>query len=201
MNNTDWFNYIENNKLILIDFIGNFHPYYGNNYKFKITAQSAEKARLCVVENILKDEELTDPIDKFLSGIEQKDVSLVYSILDSTWFGVPETTSCWSISGFKEAVDLLENISVETYKIPSGEVTNLPLLKKIATTNKKVLLSSVMSSWSELDRAIDTLKSNGCSNLILLQCTSEYPCPPNESGLNVICVFSNELCKYPLLPS
>jgi sialic acid synthase SpsE len=90
-------------------------------------------------------------------------------------------------SPFSEAaVDLLEDVGVASYKIPSGEVTNLPLLEKIATLNKPVLLSSGMSSWNELDAAFATLKDNGCKNIIVLQCTSAYPCPPEKAGLNVL---------------
>jgi N,N'-diacetyllegionaminate synthase len=85
-----------------------------------------------------------------------------------------------------EAVELLEAVGLSVYKIPSGEVTNLPLLERIAKTGGKVLLSSGMSSWAELDRAVETLRANGCGELVVLQCTSEYPCPPSESGLNVL---------------
>ena len=85
-----------------------------------------------------------------------------------------------------EAVDLLEEVGVSAYKIASGEVNNIPLLEKIAKTGKRVLLSSGMSSWAELDGAVETLQSNGCKELIVLQCTSEYPCPPEQSGLNVL---------------
>lgn len=85
-----------------------------------------------------------------------------------------------------EAVDLLETVGMDTYKIASGEVNNIPLLEKIAKIGKRVLLSSGMSSWCELDEAVETLQSNGCKDLIVLQCTSEYPCPPEQSGLNVI---------------
>ena len=85
-----------------------------------------------------------------------------------------------------EAVDLLESIGVNAYKIASGEVTNLPLLAKIAGTGKSVLLSSGMSSWSELDEAVETLTNFGCRDLVILQCTSEYPCPPEAAGLNVM---------------
>lgn len=85
-----------------------------------------------------------------------------------------------------EAVDLLEEVGISTYKIASGEVNNIPLLEKIAATGKRVLLSSGMSSWVEIDKAVETLQSNGCKELVVLQCTSEYPCPPEESGLNVI---------------
>lgn len=85
-----------------------------------------------------------------------------------------------------EAVDLLEEIGVNTYKIPSGEVNNLPLLERIARARKKVLLSSGMSSWAEIDEAVRTLKGNGCDDLTVLQCTSEYPCPAEQSGLNIL---------------
>lgn len=85
-----------------------------------------------------------------------------------------------------DAVDLLSSIGVKTYKIASGEVTNLPMLKKIAQTKKAVLLSSGMSTWAELDRAVKELTENGCSDLTVLQCTSDYPCLPENSGLNVL---------------
>lgn len=85
-----------------------------------------------------------------------------------------------------EAVDLLEEVGVKSYKIASGEVTNLPLLIKIAHTRKKLLLSSGMSSWIELDEAVDTLRESGCGELILLQCTSDYPCLPENAGLNIL---------------
>jgi N-acetylneuraminate synthase len=85
-----------------------------------------------------------------------------------------------------EAVDLLEAVGVRAYKIPSGEVTNIPLLEKVARTGKRVLLSSGMSTWEELDAAVASLKANGTKDLTLLQCTSRYPCPPEESGLNLM---------------
>lgn len=84
-----------------------------------------------------------------------------------------------------EAVDLLEKIDISYYKIPSGEISNIPLLERIAQTEKPVLLSSGMSSWEELDDAVRILKNVG-TEIILLQCTSMYPCPPEKVGLNVI---------------
>lgn len=84
-----------------------------------------------------------------------------------------------------EAVELLESIGMERYKIPSGEVTNLPFLEAIARTGKPVILSSGMSSWDELDAAVATITRNH-SNLTILQCTTEYPCPPENVGLNVM---------------
>ncbi len=84
-----------------------------------------------------------------------------------------------------EAVELLEEVGVEAYKIPSGEVTNLPLLEAAARTGKPVILSSGMSSWEELDAAVNTIL-RCTSRLTLLQCTSEYPCPYEQVGLNVM---------------
>jgi N,N'-diacetyllegionaminate synthase len=85
-----------------------------------------------------------------------------------------------------EAIDLLEKVGVSAFKIPSGEVTNLPLLERAAQTGKRVILSSGMSSWEELDQAVTTLREHGCKDLYVLQCTSEYPCPPERAGMNLM---------------
>jgi N-acetylneuraminate synthase len=83
------------------------------------------------------------------------------------------------------AVDLLEKLGVKRYKIGSGEVSNLLLLDKIAYTGKPVILSSGMSSYEELDRAVELLKKHNCYYSIL-QCTTAYPTKPEQWGLNVI---------------
>lgn len=83
-----------------------------------------------------------------------------------------------------EAVDLLEEVGVEAYKVPSGEVTNIPLLDRIAKTGKPTILSSGMNDWAELDSAMAALKPGG--PITILQCASAYPCPPERVGLNLI---------------
>jgi N-acetylneuraminate synthase len=83
-----------------------------------------------------------------------------------------------------EAVDLLEQVGIAAYKIPSGEVSNIPLLERIARTGKPVLLSSGMSNWKELDLAVLVVR-DACPTTIM-QCSSAYPCPPDRVGLNVI---------------
>jgi N,N'-diacetyllegionaminate synthase len=82
------------------------------------------------------------------------------------------------------AVDLLEEIGACIYKVPSGEVSNLPLLEHLAAMGKPVLLSSGMSSWTELDKAVELLRDH--VELSVMQCTSAYPCPPEGAGLNVL---------------
>lgn len=84
-----------------------------------------------------------------------------------------------------DAVHLLEGIGTTTYKVGSGEVTNIPMLRALAETGKPILLSSGMSTWAELDEAVEVIR--GCHNrLTLLQCTSEYPCAYEDVGLNVM---------------
>lgn len=83
------------------------------------------------------------------------------------------------------AVDLLENLEVKRYKIGSGEVTNYLMLEKIARTGKPIILSSGMSSFQELDEAVNLIQRFG-NDLSILQCTTSYPTPPERIGLNVI---------------
>ncbi len=87
-----------------------------------------------------------------------------------------------------QAVDLLESTDIAAYKIPSGEVTNLPYLEYIAGKGKPVILSSGMSNMVELEKAISLIRKFN-QDVILLQCTSEYPCPYEEVGLNLIKEF------------
>lgn len=84
-----------------------------------------------------------------------------------------------------EAVDLLGLASPDAWKVASGEVTNSPLLGRLAATDAPVLVSSGMSTWSELDAAVHGL-SRAAARVAVMQCTSEYPCPPEELGLHVI---------------
>ncbi|GGG27987.1 hypothetical protein GCM10011344_30980 [Dokdonia pacifica] len=83
------------------------------------------------------------------------------------------------------AVDLLEEIGIQRYKIGSGEVNNFLLLEKIAATGKPVIVSSGMSSFQELDETVAFLKDKNV-DFSILQCTTSYPTAPDQYGLNVI---------------
>ncbi len=87
-----------------------------------------------------------------------------------------------------EAFNMLEKINIDGYKIASGEITNIPLIERISKSNKKIFISSGMSSNKEINAAIKILKQNK-SDFVLMQCTSIYPCPPEKSGLNIISQF------------
>lgn len=84
-----------------------------------------------------------------------------------------------------EAVKRLETLGVDAIKIPSGEVTNIPFIEYIAQAKIPTIISSGMSSWDELKTCVDVFNRNECEYAIL-QCTSEYPCPPEKVGLNII---------------
>ena len=84
-----------------------------------------------------------------------------------------------------EAVELLERMGMPAWKIASGEVVNFPLLEKMLATQKPVLLSAGMSSWAEIDKVVAFFQKNNAA-LAIFQCTTSYPCPPEEIGLNVI---------------
>jgi N,N'-diacetyllegionaminate synthase len=84
-----------------------------------------------------------------------------------------------------EAVDCLESMGVKAYKIGSGEVSNLLLLERIASTRKPVIISSGMSSYEELDIAVALFRSKDIE-VAVLQCTTAYPTTPEQYGLNVI---------------
>lgn len=83
------------------------------------------------------------------------------------------------------AVDWLEEIGVKAYKIGSGEVNNLLMLQKIATTGKPIIISSGMSSFTELDQTVHFLNSKS-ANFSILQCTTSYPTQPEQYGFNVL---------------
>lgn len=84
------------------------------------------------------------------------------------------------------AVDLLESLDVEVYKIASLEIADIALLRRVARTGKPVILSNGASTPSDLDLAISTIRNEGNNNIIVLACTSSYPAPPEESNLRSI---------------
>ena len=84
------------------------------------------------------------------------------------------------------AVDFLESLNVPCYKIASFENTDWPLLKKIAATGKPVIMSTGVSRLADIDESVALLRQNGCSDLILLKCTSTYPASPENTNLLTI---------------
>jgi N-acetylneuraminate synthase len=87
-----------------------------------------------------------------------------------------------------EAVDLLERVGVAAWKVPSGETANTPMLDRMLATGLPILLSTGMSCLSEIDEAVQRVRKNQIP-LVIFQCTTAYPCPPEKVGLNLISSF------------
>lgn len=86
----------------------------------------------------------------------------------------------------ESAVDFLETLDVPLYKVASFENTDHPLLKKIAQTGKPVIMSTGVASVADIAQAVEVLHNNGCSQLVLLKCTSTYPASPQNTNLLTI---------------
>jgi pseudaminic acid synthase len=81
------------------------------------------------------------------------------------------------------AVDFLAELDVPCYKIASFELTDIPLITKAASMGKPLIMSTGMASLSEIELAVNTAKTAGCQDIILLKCTSTYPAQPSNTNL------------------
>lgn len=91
------------------------------------------------------------------------------------------------------SVKLLSKLGMQIFKIPSGEITNLPYLREIAGHQKKVILSTGMSNMNEVKAAVDVLKENGAADIILLHCNTQYPTPVSDVNLLAMVKMHEEL--------
>jgi N-acetylneuraminate synthase len=84
------------------------------------------------------------------------------------------------------AVDFLESLNVPCYKIASFENTDLPLIRRVAATGKPLIISTGMATLAELDETVRAARGAGCSDLILLKCTSTYPATAENTNILTI---------------
>lgn len=93
-----------------------------------------------------------------------------------------------------ESIDLLVELGINIFKVPSGEITNLPFLKKMAPFNYQIILSTGMSNMAEIKFALDILISNGTNkeNITVLHCNTEYPTPFEDVNLLAMLTIKNE---------
>ena len=95
------------------------------------------------------------------------------------WFA-----SCWD----EDSVDFIEQFTPPCYKVASASLTDDPLLKKIKSTKRPIILSTGMSTLEEIEAAINLLSTD---NLLIAHSTSTYPCPPEELNLRMIQTLQN----------
>ena len=94
-----------------------------------------------------------------------------------------------------ESIDLLSNLGLQIFKIPSGEITNLPYLRHIGSLGKRVILSTGMSNLGEVGDALDVLINSGTSknNITVLHANTMYPTPMEDVNLNAMLTIQKEL--------
>lgn len=92
-----------------------------------------------------------------------------------------------------KSIGLLKSYDVPIYKIPSGEITNLPYLVEIAKIGKPIILSTGMSTLEEVKNAVEILKQNGAGEITILHCNTEYPTPYEDVNLAAMLTIQREL--------
>jgi N,N'-diacetyllegionaminate synthase len=92
-----------------------------------------------------------------------------------------------------ESIDLLNRLGLEIFKIPSGEITNLPYLRKLGALKKRLILSTGMADLGEIEDALDVLTESGTSldKITVLHCNTEYPTPFEDVNLNAMLTIQN----------
>ena len=91
-----------------------------------------------------------------------------------------------------DSINFLNSLDMAIWKIPSGDITNLPLLIKIAKLNKPVILSTGMSTMDDIRDAINILRENGAGEISVLHCTTEYPAPFSDVNLKAMCTIKEK---------
>ncbi|MDG6250933.1 N-acetylneuraminate synthase [Methanocalculus sp.] len=86
----------------------------------------------------------------------------------------------------EESVDFLDRLGLPAFKIPSGEITNVLLLKKIAEKKKPIILSTGMATLGEVEEAVNYLRQHGAQEIMLLHCTTSYPAPIHSVNLRAM---------------
>jgi len=92
-----------------------------------------------------------------------------------------------------ESIDLLNRLGLEIFKIPSGEITNLPYLRKLGALKKRLILSTGMANLGEIEAALDGLTESGTplENITVLHCNTEYPTPFEDVNLRAMLTIRN----------
>ena len=162
---------------------------------------AAEAGADAVKIQVYRPDTITLPSDKPDFRIDRQNAwasyRTMYELYESAhtpYEWLPELFECASVHGIDlfgsvfddSAVDALEQFDVAAYKVAAPEVCDLPLLRKIASTGKPVLLSTGVATLEDIARAIDTLRSHGAGGIVLLKCSTAYPAPEDEVNLRTI---------------
>jgi N,N'-diacetyllegionaminate synthase len=126
------------------------------------------------------DESQYDMIKRLELGVEEHKLLMEYCKLKNIGF----LSSPFDLT----SIDLLNELGLETFKVPSGEIINLPYLRKLGGLNKNIILSTGMADLGEIEDALDVLVNSGTTkeNIIVLHCNTEYPTPYEDVNLKAM---------------
>ena len=144
----------------------------------KLVTVNAEKADYQIANTGNNDENQYDMIKKLELDYDKHQELMDYAISKNVMF----LSSAFDL----ESIDLLVDLDLSVFKIPSGEITNLPYLRKIALTKKPVILSTGMATLGEIEEALEVLKNNGTTDVTVLHCNTEYPTPMSDVNLTAM---------------
>ena len=143
----------------------------------KIVTQSAALATY-QEENITEDDSQFNMLKKLeLSYSEFREIQQYCIEIGIQFLSTPDE---------EDSLDFLSSLDLPFLKIGSGEVTNIPYLRKIGSKNKHVIISTGMSTLSDVETAYNTLIESGATSVDLLHCTTNYPCPMDEVNLKAM---------------
>lgn len=144
----------------------------------EVAADSAERAAYQQANEPQRDESQLEMIRRLELGYEEfRDISDYCRKK-----GITFLSSAFDL----DSVDFLFELGVPYFKVPSGEITNYPYLRHIARKKRPVLLSTGMATLGEVEGAVTLLREEGCADIVLLHCTSNYPTPPEEVNLQAM---------------
>jgi pseudaminic acid synthase len=144
---------------------------------------NSKKKDFIIKKGLWKNQKLWDLYEKAQTPFEWHNELFKYSRSKNiNLFSTPFDT---------EAVDILEKLRCPFYKIASFEMTHLPLLKKIAGTNKTIIMSTGMANLDEIKFSYNYLKKNGAKDIIVLYCVSNYPSKDEDFNINNIKILKN----------
>jgi len=156
-----------------VDYV-KFQTYKTNN----LVSKSAKKANYQI--NNTNDEDVSQY--QMLKKLELSEMQHNHIITYCFQKGIKFFSTAFDL----ESLQYLKDIGLEIVKIPSGEITNLPYLRKAAKLFSEVILSTGMATLKEIEDAVDVFQSNGVSNISILHCNTEYPTPMQDVNLKAM---------------
>ena len=129
-------------------------------------------------ESLNQEESLSNLFDRLIFSQEELEEIFAYA--------KKEKIELFSTPFDKNSIDILEKFNVSGYKVSSMDLVNIPLIRRLAKTKKPIILSVGMSSFGEIETAINECLLNGNNKIAVLHCVSSYPCPIEFSNLSRI---------------